>query len=323
MSYNGRQPARTSPDLSFSRRKAHVLQFTLMQQTVQKQGAGQQLMQRKLWGDTVSLSPSHRAVADYLERKPEAILNTAAEVGRQAGVNASTVVRYAMASGYSGWTEMQQVQRSLYLAGLNATDTRQTHSIQSGDDSPFKRSVQQDLTNVRRVYDSIPQEVIDGVVKRLLGANRILVAASGSYVAPAVVLSHLGSVIGLPMQMEDRSGVNLAAAIAHLSPNDCLVAVNLWRQTADLMSATRFARDRGIPVIAITDTRLGIADHANHLLLVPSESASFFQSTSAAVTVVYGLITELCEAMGVSADTALQQTQQAWDEMQSLGPLRK
>jgi DNA-binding MurR/RpiR family transcriptional regulator len=269
----------------------------------------------------MGLSPSHQAVADYLERKPEAILNTAAEVGRHAGVNASTVVRYAKASGYSGWTEMQQVQRSLYLAGLNATDTQRTHSAQSGNDSPFKRSVQQDLTNVRRVQDAIPQGSIDDVVERLVGAKRILVAASGSYVAPAVVLSHLGSVIGLPMQMEDRSGVNLAAAIAHLSSDDCLVAVNLWRQTTDLVSASKFAQDRGVPVIAITDTRMGIAEHANHILLVPSESTSFFQSTSAAVTVVYGLIAELSEAMGASADTALQQTQQAWDEMQSLGPL--
>jgi DNA-binding MurR/RpiR family transcriptional regulator len=151
--------------------------------------------------------------------------------------------------------------------------------------------------------------------------SRIVVAASGSFIAPAVVLAHLCSIIGLPAQLEDRSGVNLGAAVAHLGEDDCLVAINLWRQTTDLVSACKLAYGNGVTVVAITDTKRGIAQNASQTLLVPSESASFFQSTVAAMAVVYGLIAELSAELGPDAEEALRKSQDAWDAMGSLGPL--
>lgn len=270
----------------------------------------------------MALSRGHQAVADLLERNPQAILGTAAEVGREAGVNASTVVRFAVASGYSGWTEMQQVQRSVFLAGLNATDTNVTHANGS-DETPAQRSILRDVANLRALYETATPELVAGAALRMVGARRIVVAASGSYTGPAAILAHLCSVIGMPVQLEDRSGVNLGSAIAHLGDGDVLVAVNLWRQTTDLVAATALASRHGAHVIAITDTRGGVAAHADDVLLVPSESSSFFQSTTAAIAVVYGLLAEIVALLGDEAGAALHRTQEAWDEMHSLGPLQR
>lgn len=268
----------------------------------------------------MTLSRGHSQVADLLERNPQAVLGTAAEVGKAAGVNQSTVVRYAIAAGYSGWTEMQQVMRAQFLAGLNAVDTNLTHA-DNAEESPIQRSLRQDLANLRAAYDTLTPELVTPVVESLVGARRIVVAASGSYAGPATVLAHLMAVLGLPAQLEDRSGVNLGAATANLGSGDVLVAVNLWRQTTDLVAATEVARGRGATVVAITDTRRGVATAAEYVLLVPSESASFFQSTTAAVALVYGLVTEIAAAMGKDAQDALQRAQEAWEAMRSLGPL--
>ncbi len=272
-------------------------------------------------GRVVALSRAQQAVVDLLDRSPQAILGTVAEVGRQAGVDASTVVRLAIRLGYSGWTEMQQVHRSQWLAGLNATETRQAHAA-SADGTPFERSLLQDLTNVRSVMEAIPHELVETVAEVLGRSNRIVVAASGSFIGPAVVLAHLGAVVGLPIQLEDRSGVNLGGVVAHLAPGDCLFAVNLWRQTSDLVAASRLAKSNGATVIGLVDTRTGVAANSDHVLLVPSESASFFQSTTAALAVVYGLISELTARMGGRASDGISRSQSAWDAMGSLGPLR-
>lgn len=245
------------------------------------------------------------------------MLGTAAAVGRQAGVDASTVVRFARASGYSGWTEMQQVLRSAYLAGLNASDTHRTH-VPAG--SPMAASLRQDLTSLRTLLESIVPDTVDSVVAALDGARSILVIASGSYSAPALVLAHLLGVMGLPARLEDRSGVHLASATAHLGADDVVVAVNLWRQTTDVVAATRVAADLGATVVAISDTRGGIAQHAEHVLLVPSESQSFFQSTTGATALVYGLVAELA-ALRDGTDNALERTQMAWDAIGALGSL--
>lgn len=268
-----------------------------------------------------TLTKGHQAVADLLERNPQAVLGTAAEVGRAAGVNASTVVRYAIASGYSGWTELQQVQRSLYLAGLNATDTKATHSDEAAADTPFRRSVLQDLSNVRAVLEVLSPDVIGSAAEALATANRIAVAASGSFAGPATVLGHLLSVLGLPAQVEDRGSVHLGALVTHLKPGDCFVTINLWRQTTDLVTAAQVAHEQGVHVIAVTDTRSGIAEYADTVLLVPSESSSFFQSTTASMSAVYGLVAEVADRLP-DEGAALAETQASWDLFGSLGPLR-
>ncbi|WP_199493514.1 MurR/RpiR family transcriptional regulator [Marinitenerispora sediminis] len=265
------------------------------------------------------LSPALTRVADTLAANPElGSHGQVAEVARAAGVNPSTVVRYAQALGYNGWPALQQELRATYLAGLNASETLRRHNGEEPAGA-VHRALRRDLANLRAALDTVDPEAADAAIEAIHTATRTLVVASGSYVAPAHLLAHLGPTMGLPITLESRGGVHLATALSGIGPGDCVVAVSFWRQTRDTLLAARIAAEAGATVVAVTDANTGVAAHARHVLKVPSEGLSFFQSTTAAVSVVYGLLAGLGARRGPGADAALRRTEELWEALGALG----
>ncbi|MFC3995047.1 MurR/RpiR family transcriptional regulator [Nocardiopsis sediminis] len=267
-----------------------------------------------------ALSPALARVADTLSANPElGSYGQVGDVAREAGVNPSSVVRYAQALGYPGWPALQLELRAQYLAGINATETLRRHA----DGEPIgtvRTALRRDLANLRAAMDTIDDGAAEAAVEAIDAAPRTLVVASGSYTAPASLLAHLGPTMGLPITLENRGGVHLATALSPLGAGDCLVAISFWRQNRDTRIAARVAADAGATVIALTDTDTGIAESAHHVLKVPTEGVSFFQSTTAAVSVAYGLLAGLSARRGDRADAALRRTQDLWDTLGALGP---
>lgn len=69
-------------------------------------------------------------------------------------------------------------------------------------------------------------------------------------------------------------------------------------------------------MLAITDMRNSrIAQAADNLILVPSEGISFFQSITAATSVVYGLLAGMESTHPEHTREALRRTQNLWKEL--------
>jgi DNA-binding MurR/RpiR family transcriptional regulator len=260
-----------------------------------------------------TLSPAMRRVAQALAANPRRCsYSPVAEVAELAGTTPSTVVRYAQALGYRGWPALQQELRAHYLSSLSTDQTRDEHAS-SATMGPVHEAVRRDISNLSLTLELVDPAVVDAAVKTMVTAGRTLVVASGSFTAPAHVLAHLAGVMGLPFTLEGRGGVHLAAAAARLRPGDCLVAISFWKQFREIAVLTGALRATGVSTVVVTDaasTRL--ADAATHLITVPSEGISFFQSVTAATSVVYGLLAGM-EAHAPDAGDAQRRTQHLWN----------
>ncbi|WP_432565122.1 MurR/RpiR family transcriptional regulator [Kineococcus sp. SYSU DK003] len=235
-----------------------------------------------------------------------------AAIAARAGVDNSTVVRCAQTLGFKGWPALQHEVRARYLATLSNEQTLDVHPSSEG--SLLQQTVRRDIRNLEQALETVDEDVLAAAVKTLAHASRTLVLATGSLSAPATVLAHLGTTMGYDIHHEPRGGAHLAAAVNRLTAADALVVLNVWRPMSDLLAAVRIARSTGCPVVAMTDMYSGaLAAAADHVLVLPSEGVSFFQSTTAATSVGYALLAGLEAERPEITRPAIRRIQELWN----------
>ena len=259
------------------------------------------------------LSPALERVSKVLMTNPKlASYGEVAKVADAAGVNGSSVVRCAQALGFAGWPALQREIRARYLASLTSEERFSTHD--SSVSGPGHSAVLQDIQNLKEALESIDADEVQAVIDVIAEARQTLVIGTGTFTAPGQVLAHLGSTIGYPIAFEGRGSVHLSAALTGFGPEDVLVVVNVWRPIRDLLNAARVAKDADARVVVITDSTRGVfRSVADHLLVVPSEGVSFFQSVTAATSLTYGIVDGLAQRNPSATKQRLAEARRRWE----------
>lgn len=262
----------------------------------------------------VALSKAQTRVVDVIARNPQlSSYADIAEIAQRADVNNSTVVRTAQHLGYRGWPDLQRELRSRYLVMISTEDTLTEHGEHR---SPLHDALNHDIENLRLTLDSNTGDDAEAAIAAMAAAKSITVVGLGSFAGPASVMAHLGSTMGYPITLENRAGVHLASSTNTLGEGDVLVVINMWRSIRQIIVTAEAAKQAGATVIAISDMRRGrLAAAADHLLVVASEGISFFQSVTAANSVVYGLLAGMEAAHPERSRAAIRRTQQLWKDL--------
>jgi DNA-binding MurR/RpiR family transcriptional regulator len=262
----------------------------------------------------VPLSKAQTRVVDVIARNPQlSSYADIAEIAQRADVNNSTVVRAAQHLGYRGWPDLQRELRSRYLVMISTEDTLAEHGEHR---SPLHDALNHDIENLRLTLDSNTADDAEAAIATMAAAKSIIVLGLGSFAGPASVMAHLGSTMGYPITLENRGAVHLASSANALGPGDVLVVINMWRSMRQIIVTAEAAKQAGAKVVAITDMRRGrLAAVADHLLVVASEGISFFQSVTAANSLVYGLLAGMEAAHPERSRAAIRRTQQLWKDL--------
>jgi DNA-binding MurR/RpiR family transcriptional regulator len=262
----------------------------------------------------VPLTKSQSRVVEVIARNPQlSSYADIAEIAKRADVNSSTVVRAAQHLGYRGWPDLQRELRSRYLVMISTEDTLAEHGEHR---SPLHDALNHDIENLRLTLDSNTADDAEAAIAAMAAARSITVVGIGSFAGPASVMAHLGATMGYPISLENRGGVHLASSTNTLGKGDVLVVINMWRSVKQIIMAAEAAKQAGATVIAISDMRRGrLAAAADHLLVVASEGISFFQSVTAANSLVYGLLAGMEAAHPERSRAAIRRTQQLWKDL--------
>ncbi|ELT45667.1 MurR/RpiR family transcriptional regulator [Arthrobacter nitrophenolicus] len=262
----------------------------------------------------VPLTKSQSRVVEVIARNPQlSSYADIAEIAKRADVNSSTVVRAAQHLGYRGWPDLQRELRSRYLVMISTEDTLTEHGEHR---SPLHDALNHDIENLRLTLDSNTAGDAEAAIAAMAAARSITVVGIGSFAGPASVMAHLGATMGYPISLENRGGVHLASSTNTLGKGDVLVVINMWRSVKQIILAAEAAKQAGATVIAISDMRRGrLAAAADHLLVVASEGISFFQSVTAANSLVYGLLAGMEAAHPERSRAAIRRTQQLWKDL--------
>ncbi|WP_455352569.1 MurR/RpiR family transcriptional regulator [Streptomyces sp. SYSU K217416] len=256
-----------------------------------------------------SLGPQAGRVVKVLAREPGfAAYAAAREVAERAGVNVSTVVRTAQQLGFDGWPGLRQDLRDCYIDSLSAG------GLGTGPATdPAVQMLRRDAANVAALMEPVTTEAIRAVAGVMASARRTVIAGSGSAAGPAHVLAYPGMAMGYDIQLALGAATVQAAQVTHLGKGDCLLVINMWRLTRAQLALTRLAHEAGVTVCVLTELRsTPLADHADHVIVVPTEAVRGLTSVTAMVSAVQAIVAELAEPAAVRA---FSRVERAWHDM--------
>jgi DNA-binding MurR/RpiR family transcriptional regulator len=249
------------------------------------------------------LSQKQARLARYLlEEEWEVAFSSAAQIGARVGVNAATVVRFAQALGYQGFTGLQEEIRARLPRFVRSAERIRAEATRPNSPAAVRgRELALQICNLERTAELIAPEAFDQAVERIVTARRVVLSGAGLAASVAGHLGHTLKKIGVDTREASQGGIQLALELAGCRERDLFIAIGFLRYVRDTVEGLNQAVRLGIPALAITDNCLSpLARRANQTLIVAAEG---LQGTS--------IVAAIALADALVAAAALRQPQRS------------
>jgi DNA-binding MurR/RpiR family transcriptional regulator len=240
-----------------------------------------------------SLSPKQQALARLIvDNRYFASFASAAEIGEKVNASAATVVRFCQALGFDGLPALQEAIRQELPSYLTAVDRLERRlTVPAAEDGLAQRTFATDTQNLQRTANSVNSATFDNVVEVLHSAREIIVIAAGVAASPALFLAYSLQVIGLRARSVLDGDVALAVSMAHVTAEDVVVGISVWRYVASTIEALAQAHANGATTVAITDSIVSpLARQADFAFEVATEGVAHSLSIIAMMSLLNALI---------------------------------
>lgn len=234
-----------------------------------------------------SLSKRLRQVAQYVVDHPNNIaFGTVQVIAKDAKVHPSTLVRFANAFGYSGFSEMQRLfQQQLLQESPSYTERIRIARENLGDpgsQSPHQllgEFVHADSLALQGLQDNIPGDALDRAIDILARADSThIVGMRRSFVAASYFSYALRHIHRKAYLVDNLAGMHKEQA-STIGPSDAVLAISFRPYAPETDETVRIASERNAPVIVITDSKLSpLASQATVLFTVPDAEVHGFRS---------------------------------------------
>lgn len=244
-----------------------------------------------------------------LDKPDELALGTVAAVAGSAGVQPSAMIRFANAVGFSGFSQMQQVFRGHLIERSSSYRERIDQLRRAGRSSSegsgvLHQFVGEAVAELGHLEENVRPADMAAAVALICGAARVHVLAQRRAFPVACYLAYALGQLELRTHLLDGVGGMLAETLRSIADDDVLIVASFQNYSQDVIDAAAAAHERGIPVVALTDSALSpLKPSARVCFELGEGSRQAFRS----------LVAPLClaQALVVSAGHRLAEAQQA------------
>jgi DNA-binding MurR/RpiR family transcriptional regulator len=262
------------------------------------------------------MSKAQRRIAAYLEAHPDTVpFLTTAKLAKQARVGEATVVRFASALGFSGFTEMQQHLQEQLRRRVTTVERLDLNADLYPEEQRIAYEVlTDDIANLKQTMQMLDAETFSEAVKRIHQAASVTIVALRS--------SHsLGSFLAFYFQLLRKNtqfitdSDTMFEKLAHLNKEDLVIGISFSRYTARTVEAMRFVRERGVQTLAITDAHHSPLAAVSDLSLIASSSLpSFLDSFVAPLSLINALLTAVARMNRQEVTRHLERMERLWEQ---------
>lgn len=227
---------------------------------------------------------------------------TVREAGSEIGVSDATIIRFARAVGYDGYTDLQEqirreTEQKKEKIGKHSLSDRYTIQMQryhlteyTGNDMIKFMGM-----NLETSLRQNGEEVYEKIANRILNARRKLIIGFRGGKGCALQFSRLLSHITEGVNCLTEEGHDQICKLAELDENDMVVFLNFSRYYKIDEKLGSMIGEKQIPCILITDSMASpLAKYADEMLLVETEYCGFFHSMIGVQGVLEYLIILMC-----------------------------
>ena len=236
-----------------------------------------------------------------MEHPEEVAFGTVAGIAEHAGVQPSTLVRFAKSLGYDGFSHLQQVFRDRlrerfpdYRERLRALRGQEGHHVHAT--SLLEGFAGAAAVSLERMRESIRPEELSRAIETLAKADTLYLLAARRVFPVAAYCAYAFGKLGVRAILIDHIAQLGPEQLATATERDAVLAISFTPYapiTADLAAV---AARRDIPVVAITDSAFSpLVTSADVWLEVAEADFSAFRSISASLALAMALVVGIAE----------------------------
>ncbi len=276
-------------------------------------------------GDTVSiairigrarptLTRSHQQMADYVLAHPlQAATMPIDELAAAVGVSIATANRFARAVGLEGYPMLRAELVKGFEAMLAPIEKMRIKLEEPATiRDVFAAALEESQRNIAATREALDPAACEAAVQAIVGARRIYLAGFGASGWLAGLLQR-----GLDAHCDN---VHLLAGVAgasyggrllsRMGPDDLLIAITYPRYVTDTIVLARGAFERGVRVLALTDSKQSpLVPFAHGCLFAQTENQYAANSESSALALIEALSSAVAHQSQESVKTAARMTE--------------
>jgi DNA-binding MurR/RpiR family transcriptional regulator len=185
-----------------------------------------------------------------------------AVIASRAGVQPSSLIRFANTFGFSGFSEMQRVFQSSLLERVPSYSTRMRQSMELSEtqlnntQEILQEFCQANIVSLRHLHDIVPGNTLEEAVELLSNAHTVHVLGLRRSFPVAAYLAYALNHSELNAHLLSGVGGMLNEQANLMRPDDVLIAISASPYAQETVAVVEAASARVVPIIAITDSAL-------------------------------------------------------------------
>ncbi|WP_249690003.1 MurR/RpiR family transcriptional regulator [Stappia sp. WLB 29] len=242
-----------------------------------------------------------QVAAFAVDRPDDVTFGTVAVIAEQAGVQPSTLVRFAQSLGYQGFSELQDVFRARLRERWPEYDERlEVLRRRSGDSNGahalFGDFVDTAVASLLRMRNSLAPDVMEEAARAMARARVIYLVAQRRAFPVSAYMAYALSKLGMAAVLVDNLASLGPEQASAAGPQDLLVAVSFTPYASLTVDVANAAAARGVPVLALTDSPFSpLIQSAKVVVEVAEADLGAFRSLSGTLCLAMALCVAAAE----------------------------
>jgi DNA-binding MurR/RpiR family transcriptional regulator len=262
------------------------------------------------------LSKGQKLIAEYiLKHYDKAAFMTAAKLGNTVGVSESTVVRFAIELGFSGYPKLQKALQELIKTKLTTVQRIELSNNLINQENALKGVLKADMDNIRATLEKINHKTFESVINRIFNSKKIYIIGLRSSTALADFLGFYLNLILDNVQVIELGISDIFEQMINISDEDLVIGIGFPRYAVRTIEALSYAKTKGTKIVAITDSLLSpLAVKADYTLIAQSNMASFVDSLVAPLSIINALIVAVGLREKEKISNTFKELENIWEE---------
>jgi DNA-binding MurR/RpiR family transcriptional regulator len=242
-----------------------------------------------------SLPKNHRKIADYFINNFDKIpfLNVQ-ELSEKTGASVASIVRFAQRSGYKGFSELRDAITDSLQKGMYNREIfplMEKHKIK---DDLLTEVANLDIKNINDTLNQIDRKAFNKVIKSISAAERVHTGGLGISYLLAEILAYQLTQVGIASSVLKHTHTLFHEQVLFLDKNDLLVLFSFPPYSKETVDLARFANEREIDVISITNRPASPITFYTKANLIVESRNMLFTNSFAAISVLINAIATSC-----------------------------
>ncbi|MBC8267699.1 MAG: MurR/RpiR family transcriptional regulator [Rhodospirillaceae bacterium] len=228
-------------------------------------------------------------------------LETVTTVAQRADVQPSTIIRFAKAIGYDGFSDLQQICRNRLMEDTSSYRERIKSFRSEGPESAGSRLnefCEAGMDALDHLRLNTPSDKLEQAVGILKGARDIHLFGQGRSFAVAQYLHYALSRLEIRCFLADGAGGMLKYQLGIAGPSDAVIAISFSPYTPVVNSVVTDLAGQGVQVISITDSPLSpLAEPSAVSFEIAEAQDQTFRTLVAPLCLAQSLVVSLGQAI--------------------------